>query len=63
MDGVISMEEFVALEANRFAMTSTLHPCMPLADAPERWRANLFDNEGEDTFSLIWSRPNGRRAD
>ena len=25
--------------------------------------ANLFDDEGEDTFSLIWSRPNGRRAD
>jgi len=25
--------------------------------------ANLFDDEGEDTFSLIWSRPNGRRSD
>ena len=25
--------------------------------------ANLFDDEGEDTFSLIWSRPNGRRGD
>ncbi|MCQ9155196.1 DUF736 domain-containing protein, partial [Acidomonas methanolica] len=24
--------------------------------------ANLFDDE-EDTFSLIWSRPNGRRSD
>jgi len=23
--------------------------------------ANLFDDEGTDTFSLIWSRPNGRR--
>ena len=23
--------------------------------------ANLFDDEGEDTFSLIWSRPNGKR--
>ena len=25
--------------------------------------ANLFDDEGEDTFSLIWSRPHGRRGD
>ncbi len=25
--------------------------------------ANLFDDEGEETFSLIWSRPNGRRGD
>lgn len=25
--------------------------------------ANLFDDEGEDTFSLIGSRPNGRRGD
>ena len=25
--------------------------------------ANLFDDEGQDTYSLIWSRPNGRRAD
>ena len=25
--------------------------------------ANLFDDEGEDTYSLIWSRPNGRRGD
>ncbi|WP_044560429.1 DUF736 domain-containing protein [Azospirillum sp. B4] len=25
--------------------------------------ANLFNDEGEDTFSLIWSRPNGRRGD
>ena len=25
--------------------------------------ANLFDDESEDTFSLIWSRPNGRRGD
>ena len=25
--------------------------------------ANLFDDEGEDTFSLIWSRPSGRRGD
>ena len=25
--------------------------------------ANLFDDEDADTFSLIWSRPNGRRAD
>jgi uncharacterized protein (DUF736 family) len=25
--------------------------------------ANLFDDEGADTFSLIWSRPNGRRSD
>lgn len=25
--------------------------------------ANLFDDEDGDTFSLIWSRPNGRRSD
>ncbi|KTT73829.1 DUF736 domain-containing protein [Sphingomonas sanguinis] len=25
--------------------------------------ANLFDDDGEDTYSLIWSRPNGRRGD
>ncbi|MGE0038352.1 MAG: DUF736 family protein, partial [Xanthobacteraceae bacterium] len=25
--------------------------------------ANLFDDEGDDPFSLIWSRPNGRRGD
>ena len=25
--------------------------------------ANLFDDEDADTFSLIWSRPNGRRGD
>ena len=25
--------------------------------------ANLFDDEDGDTFSLIWSRPNGRRTD
>ena len=25
--------------------------------------ANLFDDEGADTYSLIWSRPNGRRGD
>ena len=25
--------------------------------------ANLFDDEEGDTFSLIWSRPNGRRGD
>ena len=25
--------------------------------------ANLFDDEGGETFSLIWSRPNGRRSD
>ncbi len=25
--------------------------------------ANLFDDEGEDTFSLIWSRPNKRNGD
>ena len=25
--------------------------------------ANLFDDEGADTFSLIWSRSNGRRSD
>jgi uncharacterized protein (DUF736 family) len=25
--------------------------------------ANLFDDEGQDTYSLIWSRPNGRRGD
>ena len=26
--------------------------------------ANLFDDEEDgDTFSLIWSRPNGRRSD
>lgn len=25
--------------------------------------ANLFNDEGADTFSLIWSRPNGRRSD
>ena len=25
--------------------------------------ANLFDDEGGETFSLIWSRPNGRRGD
>ena len=23
--------------------------------------ANLFDDEGSDTYSLIWSRPNGKR--
>jgi len=25
--------------------------------------ANLFDDEGGEGFSLIWSRPNGRRRD
>ena len=25
--------------------------------------ANLFDDEGLDTYALIWSRPNGRRSD
>ena len=25
--------------------------------------ANLFDDEGEDTFSLIWSRPQKRNGD
>ncbi len=25
--------------------------------------ANLFDDEGGESFSLIWSRPNGRRGD
>ena len=25
--------------------------------------ANLFDDEEGDSFSLIWSRPNGRRGD
>ena len=25
--------------------------------------ANLFDEEDGETFSLIWSRPNGRRGD
>ena len=25
--------------------------------------ANLFDDEDSDTFSLIWSRPSGRRAE
>ncbi|PJI89275.1 MULTISPECIES: DUF736 domain-containing protein [Alphaproteobacteria] len=25
--------------------------------------ANLFDDEGGETYSLIWSRPNGKRAD
>ena len=25
--------------------------------------ANLFDDEGGESFSLIWSRPNGRRND
>ena len=25
--------------------------------------ANLFDDEGGDTYSLIWSRPNGKRGD
>ena len=25
-------------------MTSTLHPCQPFADAPERWQTNLRDN-------------------
>ncbi len=25
--------------------------------------ANLFDDEGSDTFSLIWSRPNKRNGD
>ena len=25
--------------------------------------ANLFDDEDADTYSLIWSRPNGRRGD
>ena len=24
--------------------------------------ANLFDDEGSDTYSLIWSRPNGKRS-
>ena len=25
--------------------------------------ANLFDDEDADTYSLTWSRPNGRRSD
>jgi len=25
--------------------------------------ANLFDDDGGESFSLIWSRPNGRRSD
>ena len=25
--------------------------------------ANLFDDEDADTYSLIWSRPSGRRSD
>jgi uncharacterized protein (DUF736 family) len=25
--------------------------------------ANLFDDEGGDAYTLIWSRPNGRRGD
>ena len=25
--------------------------------------ANLFDDEDSDAYSLIWSRPNGRRGD
>ncbi|MDR6955818.1 uncharacterized protein (DUF736 family) [Ancylobacter sp. 3268] len=25
--------------------------------------ANLFDDEDGENFSLIWSRPNGRRGD
>jgi uncharacterized protein (DUF736 family) len=25
--------------------------------------ANLFDDEGGDGYSLIWSRPSGRRND
>lgn len=25
--------------------------------------ANLFDDEGGESFSLIWSRPHGRRGD
>ena len=25
--------------------------------------ANLFDDEGSEGYSLIWSRPNGRRSD
>ena len=25
--------------------------------------ANLFDDEDSDNYSLIWSRPNGRRGD
>ncbi|MBN8918183.1 MAG: DUF736 family protein [Rhizobiales bacterium] len=25
--------------------------------------ANLFDDEDADTFSLIWSRPSGRRGE
>ena len=25
--------------------------------------ANLFDDEGEETYSLIWSRPNKRNGD
>lgn len=25
--------------------------------------ANLFDDEGGENYSLIWSRPNGKRAD
>jgi len=24
--------------------------------------ANLFDDEGSETYSLIWSRPNGKRG-
>ena len=36
--------EFDLLEANRFAMTTTLHPCMPMDSAPERWRDNLLTN-------------------
>ena len=26
-------------------------------------RANLFDDEDGEGYSLIWSRPNGRRGD
>lgn len=36
--------ELDLFEGNRFAMTSTVHPCQAFDDAPERWQSNLRDN-------------------
>lgn len=36
--------ELDLFEGNRFAMTSTLHPCQAYASAPERWQENLANN-------------------
>ena len=36
--------ELDLFEGNRFAMTSTLHPCQAYAQAPERWQDNLRNN-------------------